>query len=852
MKRIIWGNILLLCLLLSANVSMAANPIAQPQSVTVTANSSITITLQGSDTDGDTITSFGILSPPLEGTLLPTQQSPLPSNTVTYTPRVGFTGTDSFTFWVLDATGASSNGATVNITVKEDDFLLTFVTATLIPIIKQKQDQEEAERLQNYINNLSLTDATLRSCFPGSVPQGSALYNLTTLTCDKGIDLSAPSVMEDLGKLVNLETLKLPYSKLPDISALSGLTKLKELDLEFNNLTDASVNALSQMINLEKLNLRFNNLTTTSFLSGMNKLEELHLEANEITDIIYLTGKTTLKKLWLDDNNFTDISPLSNLTNLTHLGLGYNRNPANNNAISDISHLKDLSKLQVLVMDGNDITAHLTSGTGALTQMAFLEELYLRGNNIEVLGSNSLFPTESTYNQRLWESLELLALGFNNIENISILSSFVNLTHLGLEYNQIKDASALYGLSGLRHLTLDYNQIRETTSITGFGLNSLSGLNAHLNLRGNLLLDITPLTNMTNGFTLLADDNCLGSIVLPSSSTIKAFGKDWQFAAYPRCDDPTKGEKPLAYAQQVSTYQAVAKNITLSGADPDGDATTYEIVSQPTAGTISSFSASAGTLLYTPNTNHIGTDSITFRVKETSGLQQTSNTATVQISVLPTSLISDQALQSCFNGSVPNNTALQNLTNFSCEGKNLSSADISQLGNLPLLTWVRLKDASLTDAAISNLNNIGASWTFLDLSKNNITNISSALFNNKGNLATLGLEDNQLANISVLSGVTTLVEVYADGNDIVGSGLPSLSNLNNLSLLTLRYSRLKTADLESAWGSATSGANLVVHLNQNCLVSKPVLPSRINIQPVDAAGAITGQRPLSGTECPTL
>lgn len=801
---------------------MAATPVALPQSVTVTANGSVTITLEGRDSDGDTLT-YGIFSPPPSHGFVTT---PTPTgNQVTYTPTAGYTGTDSFVFKVTD-NQTFSNSATVTITVKEDDFLLTFVTTTLIPIIKQKQDQA----LQDYINNLTITDPTILSCFTGTVPQGSALYNLTTLTCE-GKDLSTPSAMADLGKLINLQTLELRYSKLADISALSKLTKLTRLDLEFNELTDSSANALSKMTNLEYLNLRFNDFTTTSFLSGMNKLTELHLEANEINDISYLSGKTTLKKLWLDDNRFTNISYLSGLNGLTHLGLGYN-------TINDISPLTNLSSLQILVLDGNDITANATTGTGALANMGALQELYLRGNNINVIGSNTLFPST----QQLWLNLKILELGFNQIENISVLSTMVNLTRLGLEYNQITDASALYGLTNLKHIALDNNLIRKTGDLTGSGLKNLSGLNSYLDLRGNLLLDIAPLASMTNTFTLLADDNCLGSIVMPSN--VKAFGKDWQFPPNPRCDDPTVDDKPVAYAQNISIYENTDKAITFGGADPEGGTITYAIVSNPTHGQILSFSTSTGTFTYRPNSNYTGTDTITFSV--TDSKPQTSQ-ATVQISVLPTSLISDPALQSCFTNGVPTNTALLALTEFKCDGKDLSGADLTQLGILPSLTSVILLHANLSNT--SALNNLGANWTFFDVRYNNITDVSTLLAN-KTNVVTLGLESNKLTDISVLANLTHLQAIYADNNNIGSGGLPSLNNLTNLGTLTLRQNRLLTSDMQTAWGSAMLETSLTIHLENNCLTANPVLPSTITIKPTNAAsGLIEQQRPPNGSVC---
>ncbi len=86
-------------------------PVANSQSVTVNEDSSVAITLTGSDVDADTLT-FSVVGQPANGTL-----SGTPPN-LTYTPRPDFNGTDSFTFKVNDGT-TDSPPATVSITVTD-------------------------------------------------------------------------------------------------------------------------------------------------------------------------------------------------------------------------------------------------------------------------------------------------------------------------------------------------------------------------------------------------------------------------------------------------------------------------------------------------------------------------------------------------------------------------------------------------------------------------------------------------------------------------------------------------------------------------------------------------------------
>ncbi len=101
-------------------------PRAFDQAVTTTGDRPVNITLAASDPDtGDTLT-FIIVSPPASGDLfmgnsvagekLTTGDSPITGDTVTYKARLGFAGTDRFSFKANDGT-ADSNIATVTILV---------------------------------------------------------------------------------------------------------------------------------------------------------------------------------------------------------------------------------------------------------------------------------------------------------------------------------------------------------------------------------------------------------------------------------------------------------------------------------------------------------------------------------------------------------------------------------------------------------------------------------------------------------------------------------------------------------------------------------------------------------------
>lgn len=91
------------------------DPVAAGQSVGTTRNTAVTITLTGSDPNGDPLT-FSIVSGPASGTLGAVTSTGPTSATVTYTPGLDFLGSDGFSYRVSDGKATSST-VTVSITV---------------------------------------------------------------------------------------------------------------------------------------------------------------------------------------------------------------------------------------------------------------------------------------------------------------------------------------------------------------------------------------------------------------------------------------------------------------------------------------------------------------------------------------------------------------------------------------------------------------------------------------------------------------------------------------------------------------------------------------------------------------
>ena len=119
----------------TATVTITVNgvndkPVVANQSVDVEEDGSVSITLSGSDEEGDSL-SFTVLSQPKNGTLSGTAPA------LTYSPNANYSGSDSFSYKANDGV-ADSNTATVTINVikkEEDEPVLSLSKAEYLSLI---------------------------------------------------------------------------------------------------------------------------------------------------------------------------------------------------------------------------------------------------------------------------------------------------------------------------------------------------------------------------------------------------------------------------------------------------------------------------------------------------------------------------------------------------------------------------------------------------------------------------------------------------------------------------------------------------------------------------------------------
>ncbi len=181
-----------------------------------------------------------------------------------------------------------------------------------------------------------------------------SLKGIQCLTGLRELTLHSSDGLSDLGPLSGLSTLRklsIVWCAITDLSPLSSLTGLVELDLSENYyITDISalsdltaltrlilndaldddiniihdLSPLSDMVAMESLDISWNRINDIGPLSNMTGLVELNATGPMISDISPLAGMTRLTDLIIDANDIVDISPLSVLTSLERLDLSWN------------------------------------------------------------------------------------------------------------------------------------------------------------------------------------------------------------------------------------------------------------------------------------------------------------------------------------------------------------------------------------------------------------------------------------------------------------------------------------------------------------------------------------------------
>lgn len=146
-----------------------------------------------------------------------------------------------------------------------------------------------------------------------------------------------------------------------------------------------SIEGIQYAKNLTHLKLNENEISDITPLKNLKKLEYLEFSRNRVVDVTPLKGLTNLTFLKLYNNWIEDVTPLAGLVNLEGLDLHNNVHQQlvngkriNSGGVSDVSALKDLTKLNFL-----DLSANNLKDVSVIKNFDKIKDIDLSGNHIE-------------------------------------------------------------------------------------------------------------------------------------------------------------------------------------------------------------------------------------------------------------------------------------------------------------------------------------------------------------------------------------------------------------------------------------------------------------------------------------
>jgi len=535
-------------------------PVVTSQNLTLQGHSRLPITLTGSDVEGSFL-SFTIVTPPTNGTVTP----PLnligtggASQSVTYTPKVGFVGTDSFTFKANDGQLDSAIG-TISISVQAGNHPPT------------------------------ASDAS------SSVDENSPLTLVSTPFRDPDGDLCTLSIVSgpQHGSVVYVPkdnygnpSPAFAYAPAPGYYGPDSFTwKANDGQYDSNTAT-ASINvqstdkapvAASQTLALDEN-------TSKSIVLSATDVDSPSLTYTIVNQPFHGTLSGTAPNLvYTPTTNYSGPDSFTWKANDGQLDsnvatVSVTVNPVNQAPVAvpqSVTLDQRTSKAVTLAatdVDSPNLTYSVTTAPahGTLTGTAPALTYTPTG---DYSGPDS-FAFKA--NDGALDS---------NIATVSLTVNYVNRAPVAqdgtLALDQGTGKAVVLAASDPDGDAITY------TIVSAPQKGTLSGT------APNLTYTPAASANGSDSFTFKVNDGKLDSNTATVSIAIRAVN---------HAPTATGAAIPVAFNQST--------NITLAGTDPEGDALTFSLVSGPTNGTLTGSNASR---TYTPNAGFIGTDSFTFR-----------------------------------------------------------------------------------------------------------------------------------------------------------------------------------------------------------------------------------------------
>jgi len=567
----------ILCLVVLLSISVIIADVTEGEGVITEEDTPVSITLLGSDPDGDPLT-YTVVTGPSHGRL--SGKAPK----LTYTPQPNFNGKDSFTFNVNDGT-------------------VDGVPVTVLIMVKAVNDPPTA-------NDDSVTT------------QEDTLASITLTGCDLDGDALSYSVVKG-----------------PSHGSLSGTgpnlvytpnENFNGSDSFLFKVNDGTVDSATATVSITLKPV--NDPPTASYVGATLQNNPPEAKDKSVTTEEDLPVPITLEGSDPDEDelSYTVVeSPSHGSLSGTAPNVHYTPNPNFNGSdsftfkVSDETEDSKTATVSITVMSANDKPS--ANDDSART----LEDTPIKA--IDVLGNDTDADDDQLTTSAVTQGRNgSVTINADNTLSYSPKANFYGTDSFTYTISDGKggtDTATVNVKVKAVNDTPTANDERVTTqedksvSITLVGNDpdgdSLSyrvvKAPSHGSLKGTApKLRYSPNVNFngSDSFTFKTNDKKTDSEAATVSITVKAVN-----------------DAPMAYDDSVTTQEDRSVSITLAGGDADGDLLTYSVVTEPSNG---SLRGTAPSLRYSPKANFNGSDSFTFKVSDKT---MDSEAATVSITV---------------------------------------------------------------------------------------------------------------------------------------------------------------------------------------------------------------------------
>ena len=390
------------------------------------------------------------------------------------------------------------------------------------------------EELHLYNNNLQLSAVEILQELKRISSLKKLDLNSNTLSEKVANDLADVIKSNTCLEELHLENNNLQSSAIVILKSLKLTTNLRKLNLNGNNISKKVVHDLAEVIKhntcLEELYLGGNNLQPSAVivlhaLKGISSLRKLSLNSNNMSEKVVddladvIKNNTCLEELYLDSNNLQSftvviLQALKQLWSLKKLSL--NNNNMSNEVVYDLADvIKHNFHLEELSLDSNDLQSSMAIILHALKKVSNLKKLNL--NNIRI-SKNVLIDLADVI--KCNTCLEELHLFYNNLQSSAVvilhaLKQISSLKKLNLNSNYMSEevvddlADVIKRNTGLQELHLDYNFFQSSTVVVLQALKTFYHLQK-LNLNCNYMSEEV----VHDLADVISNNNCLEELQL--------------------------------------------------------------------------------------------------------------------------------------------------------------------------------------------------------------------------------------------------------------------------------------------------------------------------------------------------